>query len=73
MTVFVPKKLDAKLSFYCNKLKFKLKWYIYAHTTDVVKIFAVIKSVSIMSFYCKSVSSELQSTQCVACIYKVWN
>ena len=36
----------------CKELKLKLNWYICANTTDVLKNFAVIKSVSIKSFHC---------------------
>ena len=44
-TVFVPKYFNVKLSFCCNELKFELKWYICANTTNVIKNFPVIKSV----------------------------
>ena len=50
--VFVPKSFDIKQSFCCYELKFMLNWYICANTTDIVKNFAVIKSVSIQSFHC---------------------
>ena len=50
-TLFVPKNFDVKLNFCCNKFKFKLNWYIWANTIDVVKNFAVIKNVAIKSFH----------------------
>ena len=46
----MPKQIDAKLNFCCSELKFKLNRYICANTIDVVKNFAVIKSVTIKSF-----------------------
>ena len=39
------------MMFCCNELKLKLNWYICANTSDVVKNFAVINSVSIKSFH----------------------
>ena len=47
MIVFVPKQFDIKLNFYCNEIKFELNWHICANTTEAVKNFDVIKSVSI--------------------------
>ena len=44
-----PQIIDIKLNFCCNEFKFKLNWYI---CNDVVKNFAVIKSVAIKSFLC---------------------
>ena len=52
--LFVPKYYDVKLNFCCNEFKFKLNWYIWANTTDVLKNFAVIKNVAIKSFHCMS-------------------
>ena len=47
MTVFVPKQFDIKLNSCCNEIKFELNWHICSNTTDAVKNFDVIKSVSI--------------------------
>ena len=58
MTVFVPIKRDVKLNFCCNEIKFNLNLYIYANTTDVVKNFAVIKSVSIKKVDCNLLSPK---------------
>ena len=52
MTLFVPKYFDIKLNFCCKEFKFKLNWYIWANTIDVVENFAVIKNVAIKSFHC---------------------
>ena len=49
-TVCVPKLFDINLYLCCNGLKIKLNGYICANTTDFVKYFAVIKSVSIKNF-----------------------
>ena len=45
-----PQIIYVKLYFGCNELKFKLNWYICANT-NVVKNFAVIKSISIKSIH----------------------
>ena len=42
---------NINLNFCCNVIKFNLNWYICAHTTDIVKNFAVIKSVRIKEGY----------------------
>ena len=47
-----PQIFDVKLNFCCNGFKFKLNWYIWTNTIDVVKNFAVIKNVAIKSFHC---------------------
>ena len=49
-----PQKFDVKLNFCCNRFKFKLYWYIWANTIDVVKNFTVIKNVAIKSFHCNT-------------------
>ena len=48
--VFVLQLFYAKLNFCCNEFNFKLNWYICAN--EVVKNFAVIKSVVVKRVDC---------------------
>ena len=68
-SVFVFKMIDVELNVCGIDLKFKVNWYICAYTTDVVKNFAVIKSVSINSFNCNtnqtSSNEKRQESLCV--------
>ena len=47
-----PQLFDVEQNFCCNEFNFKLNWYFCANTNDVVKNFAVIKSVIVKRVDC---------------------
>ena len=51
-TVFILQLFNVKLNFCCNDLNFKLNWYFCANTKEVVKNFAVIRSVAVKRVDC---------------------